>query len=96
VQSNAAFAFVKALSQDGRLKIPFRLSDGERPASGLERHPGLRQATVSRQLARPRSDGLAASRRYGKAILCRISDPRVGQMMSLQGPRSARRIAQPL
>ena len=85
VQSNAASAFLKALSHEGRLMILFHLSDGERSVSELERSLGARQAAVSQQLARLRSDGLVASRRNGKTILYRINDPRVGQMISLVG-----------
>ena len=85
VQSNAASAFLKALSHEGRLMILFHLSDGERSVSELERRLGARQAAVSQQLARLRSDGLVASRRIGKTIIYRINDPRVGQMISLVG-----------
>ncbi len=65
--------------------ILFHLSDGERSVSELERRLGARQAAVSQQLARLRSDGLVASRRNGKTIIYRINDPRVGQMISLVG-----------
>jgi len=85
VQSHAASAFLKALSHEGRLMILFHLSDGERSVSELERRLGARQAAVSQQLARLRSDGLVASRRNGKTIIYRINDPRVGQMISLVG-----------
>lgn len=85
VQSSAASAFLKALSHEGRLMILFHLSDGERSVSELERSLGARQAAVSQQLARLRSDGLVASRRNGKTIIYRINDPRVGQMISLVG-----------
>lgn len=85
VQSAAASAFLKALSHEGRLMILFHLSDGERSVSELERSLGARQAAVSQQLARLRSDGLVASRRNGKTIIYRINDPRVGQMISLVG-----------
>jgi ArsR family transcriptional regulator len=81
----AASAFLKALSHEGRLMILFHLSDGERSVSELERRLGARQAAVSQQLARLRSDGLVASRRNGKTIIYRINDPRVGQMISLVG-----------
>lgn len=85
LQSKAASAFLKALSHEGRLMILFHLSDGERSVSELERRLGARQAAVSQQLARLRSDGLVASRRNGKTIIYRINDPRVGQMISLVG-----------
>lgn len=85
LQYPAASAFLKALSHEGRLMILFHLSDGERSVSELERRLGARQAAVSQQLARLRSDGLVASRRNGKTIIYRINDPRVGQMISLVG-----------
>lgn len=83
VQTQAAAGFLKALSHEGRLMILFHLADGERSVSELERRLGSRQAAVSQQLARLRSDGLVASRRAGKTIIYRLNDPRVGQMISL-------------
>ncbi len=81
VQSQAAAAFLKALSHEGRLRILFILSEGERSVSELERRLGSRQAAVSQQLARLRLDGLVASRRMGKTIIYRLNDPRVGEML---------------
>jgi len=61
VPSKAASAFVKALSDDGRLTIPLLLSDGQRPVSVLQQRPGARQAALRQHLARLRSDGRVAS-----------------------------------
>jgi DNA-binding transcriptional ArsR family regulator len=93
--SKAASAFRKALSDDGRLTIPFLLLDGQRPVSVLEQRPGARQAALRQHLARLGSDGRVASRPRGKTIRCRINAPRIGQRTGCLGPCSARRSKHP-
>src|SRR5512142_2889978 len=63
-----ASAFLKALAHESRLMILCILAEGEKSVSELEEHLGLRQPTVSQQLARLRGDGLVATRRDGKTI----------------------------
>ena len=63
-----ASAFLKALAHESRLMILCILADGEKSVSELEQELGLRQPTVSQQLARLRADGLVATRRDGKVI----------------------------
>src|ERR1700745_579915 len=60
--------FLKALAHESRLMILCILAEGEKSVSELEDHLGLRQPTVSQQLARLRGDGLVATRRDGKTI----------------------------
>jgi DNA-binding transcriptional ArsR family regulator len=68
--SNAkrATEFLKALAHESRLMMLCILAEGEKSVSELEDHLGLRQPTVSQQLARLRADGLVATRRDGKTI----------------------------
>lgn len=75
--------FLKALSHEGRLMILCHLSSGEKSVTELEDRLGARQAAVSQQLARLRSEGLVAARRDGKAIFYSIKDPKAGAIMSL-------------
>lgn len=63
-----ASAFLKALAHESRLMILCILADGEKSVSELEQELGLRQPTVSQQLARLRADGLVTTRRDGKVI----------------------------
>ena len=60
--------FLKALAHESRLMILCILAEGEKSVSELEEHLGLRQPTVSQQLARLRGDGLVTTRRDGKTI----------------------------
>lgn len=63
-----AGAFLKALAHQSRLLILCILADGEKSVGELEQALGLRQPTVSQQLARLRADGLVSTRRDGKTI----------------------------
>jgi ArsR family transcriptional regulator len=78
-----AAALLKALSHQGRLMILCHLSSGEKSVTALEELLGSRQAAVSQQLARLRSEGLVAARRDGKAIYYSIRDPKAGAIMAL-------------
>lgn len=78
-----AATFLKALSHEGRLMILCHLSSGEKSVTALEELLGTRQAAVSQQLARLRSEGLVSARRDGKAIYYSILDPKAGAIMAL-------------
>lgn len=78
-----AAAFLKALSHEGRLMILCHLSSGERSVTELESLLGARQAAVSQQLARLRTEGLVRARREGKVIHYSIRDPKAGAIMAL-------------
>jgi DNA-binding transcriptional ArsR family regulator len=82
-RATEAAAFLKALSHEGRLMILCHLSSGEKSVTELEELLGARQAAVSQQLARLRSDGLVAARRDGKAIHYSIRDPKAAAIMEL-------------
>ncbi len=60
--------FLKALAHESRLIMLCILREGEKSVSELEQQLGLRQPTVSQQLARLRADGLVNARRDGKTI----------------------------
>ncbi|MEQ8899430.1 MAG: metalloregulator ArsR/SmtB family transcription factor [Roseovarius sp.] len=71
-----AAAFLKAISHEGRLMILCHLATGEKSVTELERLLSARQAAVSQQLSRLRSEGLVAPRREGKTIYYRLTDAR--------------------
>lgn len=75
--------FLKAISHEGRLMILCYLATGEKSVTELENLLSTRQAAVSQQLSRLRSEGLVAPRRDGKAIYYRLTDPRAIQILDL-------------
>ncbi len=85
-----ASSFLKALANDNRLVIVCTLANGEKNVSELEEILGIRQPTLSQQLARLRSDGLVETRRESKQIYYSLASKeaeRVIRMLCL--PRKA-------
>lgn len=66
--AETASNFVKALANHNRLLLLCLLAEGEKSVSDLESILGLRQPTISQQLARLRADDLVNGRRDGKTI----------------------------
>ena len=81
--ARAATDFLKAMAHEGRLIILCRLAQGECAVGELEQMLTARQAAVSQQLARLRSEGLVSTRREGKTILYSIKDNRVKEMIDV-------------
>lgn len=69
-----ATRYLKALANQNRLLILCNLIDGEKSVGELERAIGLRQPTLSQQLARLRSGNLVRTRRDAKSIYYSIAD----------------------
>ena len=67
----------KALGHGHRLEILELLAQGERGVEALAERAGLSVANASQHLRLMRQAGLLASRRDGKRILYRLSDPAV-------------------
>jgi ArsR family transcriptional regulator len=82
-QAERAAGFLKALAHEGRLMILCHLTSGEKSVTELETLLHSRQAAVSQQLARLRTEGLVASRREGKAIYYSIGDEKVRRAVEL-------------
>ena len=82
-RAEAAAAFLKALSHEGRLMILCHLAGGEKSVTELEALLGQRQAAVSQQLARLRLEGLVSTRRDGKAIYYAMQEGRVLTLLRL-------------
>nr|WP_318272844.1 metalloregulator ArsR/SmtB family transcription factor [Paracoccus saliphilus] len=78
-----ATALMKSLAHEGRMMILCHLSAGEKTVTQLEQLLAQRQATVSQQLARLRTDGLVQCRREGKARLYSVADPRAAEVVGL-------------
>lgn len=75
--------FLKAISHEGRLMILCHLSTGEKSVTELEELLSARQAAVSQQLSRLRTEGLVAPRREGKAIYYSLTDRRAVKMLEM-------------
>jgi ArsR family transcriptional regulator, virulence genes transcriptional regulator len=78
-----AAEFLKALGNENRLLILCHLSEGEMSVSELETALGLRQPTLSQQLARLREDELVDTRRDGKTIYYSLASDEVRKMLEL-------------
>ena len=78
-----ASRFLKAISHEGRLMILCYLASGEKSVTDLETLLSSRQAAVSQQLARLRSEGLVSARREGKVIFYRLADKRATQILDV-------------
>ncbi|WP_281019653.1 MULTISPECIES: metalloregulator ArsR/SmtB family transcription factor [unclassified Minwuia] len=68
-----AAAFLKAIGHESRLVILCTLAEGEKSVGELEKLLKQRQAGVSQQLARLRSEGLVKARRDGKMVYYSLS-----------------------
>jgi len=70
IHENAGRAsiFLKGLANETRLVVLCALADGEKNVSELEHMLGIRQPTLSQQLARLRADNMVSTRREAKQI----------------------------
>ena len=75
--------FLKALANENRLLILCHLAEGEMSVTALERSIGIRQPTLSQQLARLRSEDLVATRRDGKTIYYSLASDQVMKTLQL-------------
>jgi DNA-binding transcriptional ArsR family regulator len=75
-KAEAASSFMKSLANPNRLMIACALLDGERSVGDLETELGLRQPSLSQQLAELRDSGIVEARREAKQVFYRISDQR--------------------
>lgn len=79
-ETEAAADFLKGLANPNRLMIVARLSHGEAAVGDLETELGIRQPTLSQQLAGLREAGLVEARRDAKQVFYRLSDEKAGRI----------------
>ncbi len=79
---NAA-AFLKGLANDNRLLILCHLAEGEMSVTELEIVLGIRQPTLSQQLARLRAENLVTTRRQAKSIYYSLASNEARQIIEL-------------
>ncbi len=78
-----AVGVLKLLANEDRLLLLCQLSQGEMHVSALEEALGIRQPTLSQQLAVLRDAGVVATRREGKNIHYSIADHSVLEVVAL-------------
>lgn len=88
-----AVELLKALANTNRLMLLCELIGGERTVAELGTSTGVRQPTLSQQLAVLRAQRLVATRRQGKSMHYRVASPAVlavlGALHGLYGAASA-------
>ncbi|WP_245455615.1 ArsR/SmtB family transcription factor [Neorhizobium lilium] len=77
----AASDFLKAMSNPVRLSILCVLMEGSRTVGELEEILDVHQPTLSQQIGELRDAGIIVGSRQAKAVLYRLADPRVGQII---------------
>ncbi len=76
-------AFLKTLANQHRLLILCQLVEGEKSVGELEALLGLRQPTLSQQLARLRADGVVKTRRQAKMIYYSLASDETQRVLEL-------------
>lgn len=78
-----AVAALKLLGNEDRLLLLCQLSQSECCVGDLESLLGIRQPTLSQQLAVLRAEGVVQTRRDGKKIFYRIADPAILEVLGV-------------
>jgi ArsR family transcriptional regulator len=74
---------LKLLANQDRLLLLCQLSQGEMCVSDLEAELGIRQPTLSQQLAVLRAEGVVDTRREGKNVYYSVADRQLLEVISL-------------
>lgn len=83
VAADRASALMKALANPDRLLLLCQLAQGELSVGELEERLGIRQPTLSQQLAVLRAEGLVGTRRDGRRIHYRLASPAAADVMGV-------------
>lgn len=83
VAAALAVGKLKLLANEDRLLLLCQLSQGELCVGELEEALGIRQPTLSQQLGVLRSEGVVETRRDGKHIFYRVSDPALLEVLAV-------------
>lgn len=78
-----AVGALKVLANEDRLLLLCQLSRGEMAVGELEEALGIRQPTLSQQLAVLRAEGVVDTRRDGKRIFYSVADARLLQVLAV-------------
>lgn len=77
-----AVGVLKLLANEDRLLLLCQLSQGELSVGELEELLDIHQPTLSQQLGVLRNEGVVETRRDGKRIFYRVSDPQLLQVLA--------------
>lgn len=78
-----AVGALKVLANEDRLLLLCQMSQGEISVGQLEERLDIRQPTLSQQLAVLRAEGVVETRRQGRNIYYRVSDPALLEILSV-------------
>lgn len=78
-----AAQFLKSFAHRDRLKILCCLVEQELSVAEIESHVGTSQSALSQHLGRLKDEGILSSRRDGRQIIYRISDPTALSLISV-------------
>ncbi len=81
--ADKACRMMKTLANRDRLMLLCQLSQGEKRVGELEEDTNIQQPTLSQQLAVLREEGVVSTRRDGKHIYYKISNPVAMSVMEL-------------
>ena len=81
--ATAATGFLKAIANENRLLILCHLAGGEKSVGKLESLIGIRQPTLSQQLARLREAELVTTRREAKTVHYSLASDAVRRVIRL-------------
>ncbi len=76
-----ACSMLKIMGNPDRLLLLCQMMEAERNVSELETLTGVRQPTLSQQLAILRTESLVDTRREGKNIYYKLANPMVAELM---------------
>jgi DNA-binding transcriptional ArsR family regulator len=80
--ADEAAALLKSLGNADRLLLLCQLVEAERTVTELEAQTGIRQPSLSQQLAVLRNEGVVATRREGKWIYYRVASEEAMALLS--------------
>lgn len=80
---NVKARFFRGFSDPTRLRILETLRIGELTVGAIVEQTGFSQSNVSNHLACLRDCGLVVAEQRGKFVVYRLSDPRVGELLTL-------------
>ncbi|WP_066338160.1 ArsR/SmtB family transcription factor [Azohydromonas lata] len=78
-----AVGALKVLANEDRLLLLCQLSQAELSVGELEERLGIRQPTLSQQLAVLRAEGVVATRRQGKNVFYSVADPALLEILAV-------------
>lgn len=81
IDFDSATNVLRAIANVHRFKILCLLANAERKVSELEQAVGIRQPSMSQQLARLRDDGIVSCRRDGKMMIYSLINDKVRRLV---------------